>query len=162
MLARLFGSQPAPTAVMLPINYAGAALVLLGIGLMVAEVHIGSLGLIGAAGVVAFVIGAILMFPSRAPGLTLSPPLLAVAAVASVVFLLLDLGMLLRSRRRAVVTGAEALIGAEGEAPSWQGTEGRVRVMSEIWRARAAAELQPGTRVKVIAREGLVVVIEPA
>jgi membrane-bound serine protease (ClpP class) len=132
-----------------------------GIGLMVAEVHIGSLGLIGVAGVVAFVIGAI-MFPSRAPGMTLSPPLLAVAAVASVVFLLLVLGVLLRSRRRAVVTGAEALIGAEGEALSWQGTEGRVRVMSEIWRARAAAELQPGTRVKVIAREGLVVVVEPA
>lgn len=77
---------------LLPINYAGAALVLLGIGLMVAEVHIGSLGLIDVAGVVAFVIGAILMFPSRAPGMTLSPPLLAVAAVASVVFLLLVLG----------------------------------------------------------------------
>src|SRR5215467_6492544 len=61
---------------LLPINYAGAALVLLGIGLMVAEVHIGSLGLIGVAGVVAFVVGAIMMFPGGAPGLTLSPPLL--------------------------------------------------------------------------------------
>jgi membrane-bound serine protease (ClpP class) len=70
--------------------------------------------------------------------------------------------MLPRSRCRAVVTGAEALIGAEGEALFWPGTQGRVRVMSEIWRGRAAAELQPGTRVKVIAREGLVVVVEPA
>jgi len=147
---------------LLPINYAGAALVLLGIGLMVAEVHIGSLGLIGVAGVVAFVVGAIMMFPGGAPGLTLSPPLLAGAAVASIAFFLLILAMLLRSRRRAVVSGAEALLGAEGETLFWQGTEGRVRVMSEIWRARAAAPLQPGTRVKVIARHGLVVVVEPA
>jgi membrane-bound serine protease (ClpP class) len=147
---------------LLPINYAGAALVLLGIGLMVAEAHIGSLGLIGVAGVIAFVIGAIMMFPSGAPGLTLSRPLIAGVAAVSAVFFLLILAMLLRSRRRAVVTGAEALIGAEGEALFWQGTEGRVRVMSEIWRARAARELKPGTRVKVIAREGLVVVVEPA
>ncbi len=147
---------------LLPINYAGAALVLLGIGLMVAEAHIGSLGLIGIAGVVAFVIGAIMMFPSGAPGLTLSLPLLAGTAVASVVFFLLILAMLLRSRRRAVVAGAETLIGAEGKALFWQGTEGRVRVKSEIWRARAAGPLEPGTRVKVIAREGLVVVVEPA
>jgi membrane-bound serine protease (ClpP class) len=147
---------------LLPINYAGAALVLLGVGLMVAEAHIGSLGLIGIAGVVAFVIGAIMMFPSGAPGLTLSRPLLAGAAVASVAFFLLILGMLLRSRHRAVVAGAETLIGAEGEALFWRGTEGRVRVESEVWRARAAGELQPGTRVKVVAREGLVVVVEPA
>jgi membrane-bound serine protease (ClpP class) len=147
---------------LLPINYAGAALVLLGIGLMVAEAHIGSLGLIGIAGAVAFVIGAIMMFPSEAPGLTLSRPLLAGTAVASVAFFLLVLGMLLRSRHRPVVTGAEALLGAEGETLFWQGTEGRVRVHSEVWRARAAGELQPGARVKVIAREGLVVVVEPA
>jgi membrane-bound serine protease (ClpP class) len=147
---------------LLPINYAGAALVLLGIGLMVAEAHIGSLGLIGVGGVVAFVIGAIMMFPGGVPGSTLSLPLVVGTAAASAVFFLLVLAMLLRSRRRAVVTGAEALIGAEGETLYWKGTEGRVRVMSEVWRARAARELQPGTRVKVIAREGLVVVVEPA
>ena len=147
---------------LLPINYAGAALVLLGIGLMVAEVHIGSLGLIGVAGVVAFVIGAILMFPGGTPGLTLSRPLLAALAAVSAAFFFLVLAVLLRSRRRAVMTGAEALIGAEGEALFWQGTEGRVRVESEIWRARAKGPLEPGTRVKVIAREGLVVVVEPA
>jgi membrane-bound serine protease (ClpP class) len=147
---------------LLPINYAGAALVLLGIGLMVAEVHIGSLGLIGVAGVAAFVIGALLMFPSGAPGLTLSRPLLAAVAAASAAFFFLVLAVLLRSRRRAVVTGAEALIGAEGETLFWQGAEGRVRVTGEVWRARAKAPLAPGMRVKVIAREGLVVVVEPA
>jgi len=147
---------------LLPINYAGAALVLLGIGLMVAEAHIGSFGAIGVAGIVAFVIGAILMFPSGAPGLTLSRPLLAGIAAASAVFFLLILGMLLRSRRRAVVTGGEALLGAGGEVLFWQGAEGRVRVHSEVWRARGASPLQPGTQIKVTAREGLVLVVEPA
>ncbi len=147
---------------LLPINYAGAGLVLLGIGLMVAEVHIGSLGLIGIAGVAAFVIGAILMFPGGTPGLALSLPVLAAASAASAAFFILGLAVVLRSRRRAVVTGAEALLGAEGEILFWQGAEGRVRVQGEIWRARSKGPLEPGARVKVIAREGLVVVVEPA
>jgi membrane-bound serine protease (ClpP class) len=146
---------------LLPVNYAGAALVLLGIALMVVEAHIGSFGLIGVAGVAAFVIGAIFMFPSGAPGFTLSLPLVAAAAAVSIVFFLLILALLLRTRRRGVVTGAEALLGAEGEAVFWQGTEGRVRVLSEIWRARSAGQLAPGARVRVIARDGLTVVVEP-
>jgi membrane-bound serine protease (ClpP class) len=147
---------------LLPINYAGAALVLLGIGLMVAEAHIGSLGLIGIAGVAAFVIGAIMMFPRGAPGLALSLPVLAASAAASAAFFILALAVLLRSRRRAVVTGVEALLGAEGETLTWQGGEGRVRLQGEVWRARAKGPLEPGMRVKVIAREGLVLVVEPA
>jgi membrane-bound serine protease (ClpP class) len=125
-------------------------------------VHIGTLGLIGIAGAVALVIGAILMFPSGAPGFALSLPLVAAAAAASIAFFLLILAMLLRARRRGVVTGAEALLGAEGEAVFWRGTEGRVRVLSEIWRARSAGPLAPGARVRVIARDGLTVVVEPA
>jgi membrane-bound serine protease (ClpP class) len=151
---------------LLPVNYAGAALVLLGIALMVVEAHIGSLGLIGIAGAVAFVIGAILMFPVGAPGAALSLTVVAAAAAVSVIFFLVVLATLLRTRRRAVVTGAEALLGAEGEVVSWQDAEGRVRVMSEIWRARAAGPLAgpftPGKRVKVIDRDGLTVVVEPA
>jgi membrane-bound serine protease (ClpP class) len=147
---------------LLPVNYAGAALVLLGIALMVVEAHIGSLGLIGVVGVVAFVIGAILMFPTGGPGPALSMPVVVTAAAISVVFFLGVLAMLLRSRRRAVVTGAEALSGAEGEVVSWQGTEGRVRVLSEIWRARSASPLAPGDRIRVITCEGLTVIVEPA
>ena len=75
---------------------------------------------------------------------------------------LLVLTMLMRSRRRPVVTGKEGLLGAEGEAVAWDGEEGRVRVHGEIWRARAQGPLQSGTRVKVVNREGLVLVVEPA
>ncbi len=147
---------------LLPVNYAGLALVLLGVALMAVEAHIGSLGLIGFAGAAAFVIGAILMFPGGAAGPALSLPLIAVIAALSAAFFLVVLAALLRARRRAAITGGEALLGARGDVVSWQGAEGRVRVLSEIWRARAAVPLSPGDRIAVVAREGLTVVVEPA
>ena len=147
---------------LLPINYAGAVLVMLGIGLMVAEAHIGSFGVIGVGGIVAFVIGAIMMFPPGAPGFALSLSVVAGATAVTAALFLLVLTMLLRSRRRPVVTGKEGLLGAEGEVVAWNGEEGRVRVHGEIWRARAQRPLQPGARLKVINREGLVLVVEPA
>lgn len=146
---------------LMPINYAGAGLVLLGIGLMVAEAHIGSFGVIGIGGVIAFVIGAIMMFPSGAPGFALSLSVVAVATLITAALFLLVLTMLLRSRRRPVVTGKEGLLGAEGETVAWDGGEGRVRVHGEIWRARAQQPLQAGERVRVVEREGLVLVVEP-
>ena len=146
---------------LMPINYAGAGLVLLGIGLMVAEAHIGSFGVIGIGGVVAFVIGAIMMFPSGAPGFALSLSVVVAATLITAALFLLVLTMLLRSRRRPVVTGKEGLLGAEGETVAWDGAEGRVRVHGEIWRARAQQPLQAGERVRVVEREGLVLVVEP-
>ena len=130
----------------MPINYAGAALVLLGVALMIAEVHIGAFGALGVGGIAAFVIGALMMFPAHAPGFTLSGGVIAGTALGSAALFLLALAALLR-RKRPVVTGHEALIGAEGETVSWQDSEGRVRVKGEIWLARAAASAcsrQPG------------------
>jgi len=146
---------------LLPINLAGAGLVLLGIGLMVAEAHIGALGVIGVGGIVAFIIGAIMMFPSGVPGFGLSPVILTVMAVVTASLLLLVLALLLRSRRLPVTTGEQELIGAEGEALSWQDDKGRIRIRGEIWAARAARPPRPGTRVKVVARDGLVLIVEP-
>jgi membrane-bound serine protease (ClpP class) len=147
---------------LLPIDYAGAALLLVGIALMVAEAFIGSFGVIGVGGIAAFVVGAIMMFPSRVPEFKLSPFVIAVAAAATAGLFLLVLAMLLRSRRRAVITGKEALLGAEAEVVGWEAGEGRVRVAGEIWRAQAAAPLQPGTRVRVTGRDGLVLRVEGA
>jgi membrane-bound serine protease (ClpP class) len=146
---------------LLPINYAGAALVLFGIALMVAEAHIGAFGALGVGGITAFVIGALLMFPSRAPGFALSQGVVIGAAIGSAALLLVVLTALLRSRQRPIVTGAEALIGAEGETVSWQDGEGRVRVQGEIWLARSDASLAAGSRVKVVSRDGLVLRVEP-
>jgi membrane-bound serine protease (ClpP class) len=144
----------------LPINYAGAALVVLGMALMVAEVHIGAFGALGVGGIAAFVIGSLMMFPARAPGLGLATGVVVGAAIGSAALLIVVLGALVRSRKRPVVTGSEALIGAEGETVSWQGDEGRVRVEGEIWLARSDAELTAGSRVKIVGRDGLVLRVE--
>ncbi|HEV2549040.1 MAG TPA: nodulation protein NfeD [Stellaceae bacterium] len=146
---------------LLPVNFAGVALLALGIGLMIAEAHLGAFGLLGVAGIAAFVIGGVMMFPSRAPGFALSLPVLAGATVVTGGLFLVVLALLLRSRRRPIVTGDEGLLGAEGEAVAWQGEEGRVRIKGEIWRARAARPLEPGNRVRVIERQGLVLTVEP-
>jgi membrane-bound serine protease (ClpP class) len=143
----------------MPINYAGAALVLLGVALMIAEVHIGAFGALGVGGIAAFVIGALMMFPAHAPGFTLSGGVIAGAALGSAALFLLALAAVLR-RKRPVVTGDVALIGAEGETVSWQDSEGRVRVKGEIWLARAAAPLAAGSRVKIVGRDGLVLRVE--
>jgi membrane-bound serine protease (ClpP class) len=143
-----------------PINYAGAALLLFGIALMIAEVHVGAFGALGIGGIAAFVVGALMMFPARGPGSTLSGGVVAGAAIGSAVLLLFVLAALLRSRKRPVVTGSEALIGAEGETVSWQGGEGRVRVKGEIWLARSDAALAAGNRVKIVGRDGLVLRVE--
>ena len=145
----------------IPINYAGVALVIVGIGLMLAEVHIGAFGTLGVGGIAAFVIGALLMFPARGSGFTLSWGVVIGAALASAALILLALATLLHSRKRPVVTGSEALIGAEGEAVSWDGAEGRVRVQGEIWRAHADAPLAAGKRIKIVGRDGLALRVEP-
>jgi membrane-bound serine protease (ClpP class) len=128
---------------------------------MVAEAHIGSFGVIGIGGIIAFVIGAIMMFPSGAPGFALSLSVVVAATVITAALFLLVLTMLLRSRRRPVVTGKEGLLGAEGETVAWDGAQGRVRVHGEIWRARAQQPLQTGERIRVVELEGLVLVVEP-
>ena len=143
----------------MPINYAGAALVLFGVALMIAEVHIGAFGALGVGGIAAFVIGAVMMFPAQVPGFSLSHGVVAVTALGSAALLLLALAAILR-RRRPVVTGHEALIGAEGEAVSWQNGEGRVRVKGEIWLARSDAALTAGSRVKIVGRDGLVLHVQ--
>lgn len=146
---------------MLPIDYAGAALVLLGVALMVAEIFIGSFGVIGAGGVAAFAIGSIIMFQSNAPGFALSLSLVIAATVVTAGFLILVFALLLRSRRHRVVTGSEAMIGAEGETVEWQGDRGKIRVMGEIWTARALQPLTPGARIRVVGRKDLVLTVEP-
>jgi membrane-bound serine protease (ClpP class) len=143
-----------------PVNYAGAALVLLGVVLMVAEAHIGAFGALGVGGIAAFVIGSLMMFPAHTPGVSLSTGVVTGAAIGSAALLLFVLAALLRSRRRPVVTGSEALIGAEAETVSWQDGEGRVRVKGEIWLARSDAPLAAGSRVKIVGRDGLVLRVE--
>lgn len=146
----------------LPVSYAGVALLLLGTVLVVAEAFAPSFGILGITGIAAFTAGAILLVDTDVPGFGISPYLVgALAASLSGVFLL-TLGMVLRGRDRPVVTGAEAVAHGHGEVVSWRDGEGQVRLEGEIWQARGPVALAPGARVKVASRDGLTLRVEPA
>jgi membrane-bound serine protease (ClpP class) len=144
----------------LPIDYAGVALVLLGIALMASEAVVTSYGILGLGGIVAFAIGSIIMFEPGSANFGLSISVVVASTLVSAGLLILALALLVRSRRRAVVTGGAALIGAVGSVVEWADGEGRVRVSGEVWRARAGTTLQPGERVSVRERDGLTLLVE--
>lgn len=139
----------------LPLNYAGAALIVLGLGLLIAEVFIASFGLLALGGVIAFAIGALMLVDTDVEGLRIDWPLvLAMSAVLGVSVLLAG-SYGLAAQARKVVTGREGLTGATGIVLSWLNGAGHVQVEGERWQAVSSDELQPGEAVKVTAVDGL-------
>jgi membrane-bound serine protease (ClpP class) len=146
----------------LPVSYGGLALVLLGLSLMVAEAFVPGFGVLGIGGLVAFVVGAIFLFDPTATDIDLSIawPVLVGAALSSVLILTLVLGFAIRARQRPAVTGAEEMIGLEGEVVGWDGTRGAVRVHGEVWDARGPESVKPGGHVRVVRRDGLTLIVK--
>jgi len=146
---------------LLPINYAGLALLLLGIGFMVAEAFFPAYGSLGIGGLIAFVIGSIMLIEeTKVPGFEIPIALIAGVAAASAGFLIFVVGMLLRARKRPVVSGREQMIGASGEALGDFDGEGWARVQGEHWKVRAPGAVRRGQKLRVTGMEGLVLTVE--
>ncbi len=141
---------------MLPVNYAGLALILLGIAFMVAEAFLPAFGSLGIGGVIAFVIGSVMLFDADIPGFGIPYALIGGFVAASAAFLMFIIGAALKARQRPVVSGREQLLGAPGEVLDDFEAEGWARVRSENWRVRAATPLKAGQRVRVAAIDGLI------
>lgn len=152
LLMALYGFQ------VLPINYSGLALIILGISLIAAEAFIPSFGSLGIGGIVAFAVGSLILLDEE--GLQISLTLIAGTTLISAAFVLWLMGRMASLRRRPVRTGIEALIGMTGEVREDFSGEGRIWLMGESWRAKAAEKLQRGEKVKVTAKEGLVLTVE--
>jgi membrane-bound serine protease (ClpP class) len=146
---------------MLPINYAGLALILLGLAFIVAEAFVPAYGSLGTGGIIAFAIGAIMLVDSDVPGFAV--PLWFVAAITllSAAFVFLVARLAVRAHRRPVVTGSEELIGSVGVALEDVNNEGWARVHSEQWRVQSAVPLKRGQNVRVTDRHGLVLTVAP-
>ena len=142
---------------LLPVNYAGLALILLGIAFMAAEAFLPAYGSLGVGGLIAFVIGSVILVDADVPDFEIPYALIGGLAAASAAFLILVLGMVAKGRRRPVVSGREELIGIEGEVLG----DGWARVHGETWRVRSAAPLKSGQRVRVTAMDGLVLEVVP-
>jgi len=141
---------------LLPVNYAGAALLLLGAGMLVAEAMMPSFGIIGVGGVIAFVIGSIFLLDTDFEPFRIALPLIAAVTLVSVLFLGVVLGLIWRGRRHPVVSGREAIVGAEVSAMEDFEGEGHVLMDGESWKARSEDRLERGQVAVVTALEGLV------
>ncbi|WP_042264119.1 NfeD family protein [Paraburkholderia heleia] len=166
LLVGLFAMQ------LLPVNYAGLGLVLLGLACLIAEAFLPTFGVLGFGGIVAFAIGALMLMDTGAPGYGIPIPLIAGLALGGAAFVAVVSSVALRARRRPVVTGAEAMVGATGEVideglhpDSRAGhaalSTGWARVHGERWRVACATPLAAGSRVRVSARSGLTLTVTP-
>ncbi|OAI51921.1 serine protease [Betaproteobacteria bacterium SCGC AG-212-J23] len=141
---------------LLPVSFAGLALILIGIGFMAAEVFFPAYGSLGIGGGIAFVVGSVMLIDTEAPGFGVPLPLIVGIFAASALFLVAVATLALRARRRPVVSGRETLIGAAGEVLQDFAGEGWARVQGETWRVKSATPLKAGERVSVAAVDGLV------
>lgn len=146
---------------MLPLNYTGLALVILGVALMVAEAFVPSFGALGIGGVGAFLMGSLILIDTEIEGLRISFSLILSLTLLTAVVLIGLIGMAIRARRRKIVSGAEELIGAGGEVlEDFVGT-GQILLHGEIWQANCDRPLKKGQKVIVNSRNGLVVSVHP-
>ena len=146
---------------MLPVNYAGLTLVLLGLAFFIAEAFLPSYGSLGVGGIIAFVIGAVMLIDTDVPGFGVPYWLIGSVALLSAAFIILVGGVALKARRRPVITGSEELIGSVGIVLEDAGTEGWARIHSEQWHIKSQVPLRRGQDVRVTARDGLVLTVTP-
>nr|WP_314544066.1 nodulation protein NfeD [uncultured Massilia sp.] len=149
---------------LLPVNYAGLGLIVLGLLFMLGEAFLPSFGILGIGGVVAFVAGALILIDTELPGYGVPPILVAVLGLASALLLTGTVHVAMAARRRPLRSGAATLVGAVGHVEQLAGGDGRsawARVEGELWQVTGDVPLRPTQAVKVTARDGLVLQVVP-
>jgi membrane-bound serine protease (ClpP class) len=139
----------------LPVNYAGVLLILLGVTLFIAEIKVVSHGMLTLGGVIAMVLGSLMLFESSEPYLQVSWSVILVTVLAVSGFFVVVVTKALAAHRRLPTTGREGLIGEEGRAESGIAPEGKVFIRGEYWDARSDEPISAGSRVTVEAVEGM-------
>jgi membrane-bound serine protease (ClpP class) len=145
---------------MLPVNYVGLALILLGVVLMIAEAFAPSFGALGVGGLVAFVFGSIMLMDIDVPGYGINRGIIFGIATTGAAVLALTLYLVWRSRGAPVVTGDRTLLGHRVEVEGSVDSEGWAWVAGERWRIRTRNPLKAGDRPVVVAMEGLTLIVE--
>ncbi len=146
---------------LLPINYAGMGLILLGVMLMVGEAFEPSFGVLGIGGVIAFVIGSIILIDTEAPGFGIDISVIITFAITSALIFIFVIGMAFKARRRPVVSGLEEMIGGTAIVVNDFDAKGTVAIHSEKWQAVSKVPLHKDQQVKVIDVKGLILQVEP-
>jgi membrane-bound serine protease (ClpP class) len=146
----------------LPTNWAGVLLIVAAVGLLVIDLHTGGLGALTVGGFAALVVGGLILFSGAPPALRLSLWAVTAAVGLTALFFISVMTAALRVRLRRPITGEEAMVGILGEAKTDIAPEGTVFSKGILWRARTMETgIAAGSRVKVMATEGLVLLVEP-
>ena len=143
----------------LPVNYAGLALMLLGIMFMVAEALTPSFGMLGIGGIIAFTVGSVILFDEK--GYSISLSMIIGNAILSAVFFIWVIGMVFRIRRKPSISGKQTLVGAVAEATIDFEQEGYVEVVGESWKAVSDLPVHKGQKLRVKSVDGLLLKVEP-
>jgi len=146
---------------LLPINYTGMGLILLGVALMVGEAFQPSFGVLGIGGLSAFVIGSVFLIDTDVPGYGIDISVIITFAVISALLFIVIIGMAIKARRRPVVRGQEALAGSVATVLADFDRQGRVSVHSESWQALSRVPLRKDQQVRVSGIDGLTLQVEP-
>ena len=155
LLIALFAFQ------ILSVNYAGLALVALGVGMIIAEFFFPTFGSLGLGGLIAFVVGSLILFDTDVPGLNVALPLIAAIATVGGLIVLGIAYIAARSMRRPVVTGVQGMIGDNAEVLQGFTGTGRVRYRGELWNAHSDTTLSTGQMARIVKVEGLTLWVEP-
>lgn len=146
---------------MLPINYAGLALMGLSVILFILEINVTSYGLLSVGGAVSLLLGSLMLFESAEPMLKLSWKVIIPAVTFTVLFFLFAIGFAIKAQRQVPHTGVPGMVGLKGVSRSGIDPRGQVLVHGEIWQATSATKIPPGTPVKVTAVKGMVLQVTP-
>jgi membrane-bound serine protease (ClpP class) len=145
----------------LSVNYAGLALIFLGVAMIIAEFFVPSFGSLGLGGLIAFVFGSIILLDTDVPGLNIGVPIIAGVATVGGGVVIGIAYMARRSMRRPVVTGSQAMVGAIAEVFEDFTGSGRVRFGGELWNAQSNSPLRKGQQVRITRVQGLQLWVEP-
>jgi membrane-bound serine protease (ClpP class) len=155
LLLGLYGLQ------LLAVNYAGLALMALGVGLIVAEFFMPAFGSLGVGGLASFVIGSIILFDNHSSGMRVALPLIVGIAVAGGLVIVTIGWLAARARSRPVSTGIDTMLGASVEAISDCQDRCVVRYGGELWNARTASPLRAGQLARIVKVVELTLWVEP-
>ena len=155
LLVALFAFQ------ILSVNYAGLALVVVGTAMIIAEFFFPTYGSLGVGGLIAFVVGSLILFDTDVPGLNVGRPLIAAFATVGGLMIAGIVYLATRDMRRPVATGTESMLGASAEVVADFTGKGRVRYGGELWNARSNAPLHAGELARIVKVEGLTLWVEP-
>ena len=144
----------------LPVNYAGLALIVLALVFFLAEVKVQSHGILAAGGVLALVLGSLILFHGGS-GVRVSLGVIASATLVTAAFFLVVISAGLRAQRQRVSTGASGLIGQRAQVVERLSPDGRVRLGGEYWNAVSSQPLEVGRDVEVIGVDGLRLTVRP-